>query len=83
MSRARVERIKKFLKMGTMNKILLLIAIFLLLFTVTMIVVFIKTGAIPDTLVTCVFAACTGEVSVCGWIRNTKNKIAGINNEMD
>lgn len=58
----------------TSNKILVFLAIFLLIFITTMIVIFIRQGAVPDTLITCVFAACTGELSVLGWIKTTKEK---------
>ena len=33
-----------------------------------------ETGGVPDTLVTCVFGACTGELSIMGWIKSTKDK---------
>lgn len=58
----------------TMDVILIFIAIFLLAFIVTMIVLYYITGAIPDTLCTCVFAACGGECGVMGWIKTTKER---------
>ena len=58
----------------TSNKVLVFLAIFLLIFITTMIVIFIRHGAVPDTLITCVFAASTGELSVLGWIKTTKEK---------
>lgn len=58
----------------TSNKVLVFLAIFLLIFITTMIVIFIRQGAVPDTLITCVFAASTGELSVLGWIKTTKEK---------
>ena len=66
------EKIRKSLK--TMNVVLIVIGIYLFLFTGCMIHLYIKTGGIPDTLVTCVFAACTGELGVMGWIKSTKDK---------
>lgn len=66
------KKIKKSLK--TMNIVLIVIGLFLLLFTVCMIQLYKETGGIPDTLVTCVFAACTGELGVMGWIKSTKDK---------
>ena len=57
-----------------MDRILIIIGIFLLSFVVTMIVLYIRTGAIPDTLCTCVFAACGGECGVMGWIKTTKDR---------
>lgn len=64
---------KKF-KMGTMDVILLILGAFLFLFTIAMIIVYCITGGIPDTLCTCVFAACTGELSVMGWIKTSKDR---------
>lgn len=66
------EKIQKSLK--TMNIVLIVIGIYLFLFTGCMIYLYIKTGGIPDTLVTCVFGACTGELGVMGWIKSTKDK---------
>lgn len=59
---------------GTMNVILIIVGLTLVLFTVTMIAVFARCGAIPDTLVTCVFAVCGGECGVMGWIKTTKER---------
>ena len=59
---------------GTMDVILLVIGIALLSFTVCMICTFREYGAIPDTLVTCVFAALAGECGIMGWIKTTKDK---------
>lgn len=58
----------------TMDVILVFIAVFLLAFIVTMIILYYVTGAIPDTLCTCVFAACGGECGVMGWIKTTKER---------
>lgn len=58
----------------TMDVILIIVGALLVSFTVTMIVVFVKYGAIPDTLCTCVFAALGGECGVMGWIRTTKER---------
>ena len=60
--------------MNYSRKVLFLVGLILSLFTITMIVIFLIKGSIPDTLVTCVFAACTGEFSVLGWIKITKEK---------
>ncbi len=58
----------------TMDVILAVIAVFLLLFIVVMVWLYYQTGAIPDTLCTCVFAACGGECGVMGWIKTTKER---------
>jgi len=60
---------------GTMDFILVLLAVFLLAFIVTMIVLFLRIGAIPDTLVTCVFAICGGEAGILGWIKTNKERV--------
>lgn len=62
-------------KFGTMDLILLVIGIFLALFTVAMIVIHCITGSTPDTLITCVFGICGVEGGVMGWIKTSKNKL--------
>ncbi len=57
-----------------MDVILTVIAAFLLLFIGVMVWLYYRTGAIPDTLCTCVFAACGGECGVMGWIKTTKER---------
>lgn len=61
-------------KIGTMDRILIFIAVLLVIFTAVMIVLHIQTGTIPDTLCTCVFAVCGGECGVMGWIKTTKDR---------
>lgn len=61
-------------KIGTMDCILIFIAVLLVIFTAVMIVLHIQTGTIPDTLCTCVFAVCGGECGVMGWIKTTKDR---------
>jgi len=58
----------------TMDVILVIVGVLLISFTITMIVMFVKYGAIPDTLCTCVFAALGGECGVMGWIRTSKER---------
>lgn len=57
-----------------MTVILIIVGALVICFTVTMILIFVQTGAIPDTLCTCFFAAATGEFGVMGWIRTTKDR---------
>lgn len=59
---------------GTMDFILIIIAVFLIVFVGIMLVLYMKTGGIPDTLCTCVFGVCGGECGVMGWIKTTKEK---------
>lgn len=70
------KKAKKTLK--TMNIILVILAIVVIAFTITMIMIFVKTGSTPDTLITCVFVATTGELGVMGWIKSTKEKYRNI-----
>ena len=62
------------IKDNFLKKIIIGIFIFLLLFTLGMIVIFCATGSIPDTLVLAVFGACIGEYSICGLIKNSKER---------
>ena len=55
-------------KWKTMDVILVILAIFLLVFVIVMIAIYIRTGGIPDTLCTC------GECGVMGWIKTTKDR---------
>lgn len=61
-------------KIGTMDVILIIIGVCLLAFTICMIVLFRIYGAVPDTLVTCVFATLGGECGIMGWIKTNKDK---------
>ena len=59
----------------TLDLILIVIAVFLLAFVVAMIWLYYRTGGIPDTLCSCVFAACGGECGVMGWIKAYNEKL--------
>lgn len=59
---------------GVMDIILIIVGISLLAFTIAMIRLFREYGAVPDTLVTCVFAALGGECGIMGWIKTTKDR---------
>lgn len=61
-------------RIGVMNLILIVVGVSLLAFTVAIIRIFLIYGAIPDTLVTCVFAALGGECGVMGMIKTSKEK---------
>lgn len=61
--------------LGTMDLILLIIGIFLTVFTTAMIVIHCVTGSTPDMLITCVFGICGIEGGVMGWIKTSKNKL--------
>ena len=61
-------------ELGMMDKVLIAVGVLIVIFTITMVVTFYQLGAIPDTLCTCVFGACTGEAGFMGIIQATKNK---------
>ena len=58
----------------TMDFILILVGISVLIFSIVMIWLYLITGAIPDTLCTCFFVACTGECGFMGWIKTAKTR---------
>lgn len=62
-------------KMGVMDKVLVLEAIVLILYTVAVLVIFWHTGAEPATLTGCVFGVCGLENGVMGWIKTNKDKL--------
>lgn len=53
---------------------LVVIAVALAAFTLEMIDLYRETGAIPDTLCTCVFGALAGECGAMAWIKTTKDR---------
>jgi len=61
-------------QLRTMDVILVIVGVLLFSFTVTMIVLFNRTGMIPDTLCTCVFACLGGECGAMAWIKTTKDR---------
>lgn len=63
-------------KLGTMDKILVLEAVFLVSYTVADLAVFWHTGSEPATLTGCVFGVCGLENGVMGWIKTNKDKAA-------
>lgn len=68
------EKKPKKKRIGVMDIILIVVGVSLFAFTVTMIQLFREYGAVPDTLITCVFAALAGECGIMGWIKTTKDK---------
>lgn len=65
-------------KINTIDKILIADVVILLLFTITMIVVFCVFQAIPDTLVECFFGCAGGEGIVTfaiWWVKKRHSKV--------
>ena len=73
-NKTNTEKSTKSKSLGVMNIILIIVGVCLLLFTIEMIRTFREYGAVPDTLVTCVFAALGGECGIMGWIKTSKNR---------
>lgn len=69
-----MQKIKQLLEVKTMNTILAFMGLFLLAFTITMIVIFIKFQSVPDTLITSVFACLGAEGGFMSLIQTTKIK---------
>ena len=62
------------MKKKAMDLILILVGGSVVVFTIVMIWLYLLTGAIPDTLCTCFFIACTGECGFMGWIKTAKTR---------
>lgn len=61
-------------RVGVMDLILVIMAIVLICYTVANLIIFVRIGSEPSTLTTCIFAACTGELGVMGWIKSNKDR---------
>lgn len=61
-------------KMGTMDRILVLEAVFLVAYTVADLVVFWHTGSEPATLTGCVFGVCGLETASWAGLRRTRTR---------
>jgi hypothetical protein len=70
-------------RFGTMNFILVLVAIALVVFSAIMLLEFERHEAIPDTLCTCVFGVLGGECGVMGWIKTTKERSKAREQELE
>lgn len=63
-------------KVGVMDKVLILEAVILVVYTAADLIVFWHTGSEPATLTACVFGVCGLENGVMGWIKTNKDKAA-------
>lgn len=70
-------------KIRTMDVVLVIVALFLLVFVIALMWMHYRTGGIPDTLCTCVFAICGGECGIMGWIKTTKERCQDRKNELE
>ena len=62
-------------KLNTLDRILLFCAVSVLVFTITMIVLFCIYQSVPDTLIVSFFGVFTGEGCICWRIWAKKKKI--------
>ena len=60
--------------MKTMDKMLTVLFVTFVIFTLIMLVTFFICGSIPDTLCSCVFAVLGGECGAMAWIRTAKER---------
>lgn len=66
-----------------MKKIIIAMAIFLLIFTIVMIITYYCKDDIPDALVAAVFTACLGEGTITSMIQKAKINHGAIDAEED
>lgn len=71
------------MKRKTSNIVLIILAIFIVTFTVVCLWLFYLYQSIPDTLITCVFGLCGSECGVLGWIKVMKTKYKNNESEVD
>lgn len=57
------------------DKILLIMALFILLFVVAMIIIFCVYQSIPDSLIMGVFGLCAGECGFMAWIERKDKEL--------
>lgn len=60
--------------MKTLDKILVILASYMLVFSIAMIVIFCIKDSVPDTLITCTLGSGSVEAIVMAWITVTKKK---------
>ena len=69
------------LKVKTSKLVLLILGGLLIAFVVKMIDLYEKTGAVPDTLVSCVLGGGLAELALTAWITVSKVKKGGTEHE--
>lgn len=65
---------KKTKKFNKMDFFLLIDLLLIIIFTIVMIILYVNTLAIPDTLCVSVFGVLGGELGIMGWIKSSKEK---------
>lgn len=62
-------------KISTSKIVLVLLGVLVIIFTIAMIYLYVLYQSVPDTLITCFFAATVGEFGALGWIKTSKIKL--------
>lgn len=65
---------KKWQELKKMDKALIMVLLVVVVFTITMIIIYIRCQSVPDTLILSVYAATIGECSVTGIIKKENIK---------
>lgn len=65
---------RKIKKVGTLNVVLIVVAIFFVWFNWKMIDTYRLVGSIPENYACAVVAATIGECGICGWIKTVKER---------
>lgn len=73
-SKAQTAPVESKEKMGTMNRILIILGAVLGAYTVAVLVIYWHTGGEPSTLTACIFGLCTAEGGFMSLIQTTKVK---------
>lgn len=76
-NKRRRRRRKGEYKWNVFDKILLVLALFILVFVVAMIVLFALFQSVPDALIVAVFTLCTSECGFMAWIERKDKKMNG------
>lgn len=61
-------------KIGTMDKILIVVGIVIIVFIIDMRNIYVQTGGVPGELIAGVFALAGGEFGIMGWIQTDKTR---------
>lgn len=69
--------------MKTLDKIIIILGIFLGLFIITMVVLFCIFQTVPDVLIQCVCGSSALELFFSAWITVTKKKIGDEDDDVD
>lgn len=79
----KTEETKLRQELGTMDRILLVLGVFLLVFVAVMVALFAIFQAVPDTLIVSVFGCAGLECGVMGAIKTRKDAIRGRLDELE